>query len=312
MFAYILRRLAWGFLLVLAATTASFFLIYAGGANIAANILGTDATEGQVAIKAAELGLDRPLLVQYWDWLSSALAGDLGESYFRPVSVSAAVVDRFWITLSFVVVSTVVVGAVSVALGLVAATRRGFVDRLIQIIAVVGVALPSFWVALVLVLVLAIWLRLLPATGFVPLTQSPSQWLATIAMPVIALSLAGVASTAGQVRNAVIEVLERDFVRTLRARGLSRRRILFAHVLRNAAPPALTVLSLQFIGMMGGAVVIERVFGINGLGSLAVESTVTSDVPMVMGVMITYGMIVLCSYLVLDIVNGWVNPKARG
>ena len=311
MLGYILRRLGWGVLLVLAATTASFLLIFSGGPDIAANILGADASKEQVAAKAAELGLDQPLLVQYWEWLSAALRGDLGQSYFRPISVTAAVLDRFWITLSFVIVSTIVVGVISVALGLLAATRRGVMDKVIQVISVIGVALPSFWVALVLVLVFAIGLRLFPATGFVPFWQSPTGWLATITLPVVALSLAGVASAAGQVRNAVIEVLDRDFVRTLRARGLSSRRVLFRHVLRNAAPPALTVLSLQFIGMMGGAVIIERVFGINGLGSLAVEATVTSDIPMVMGVMITYGLIVLCAYLLLDIVNGWLNPKAR-
>jgi peptide/nickel transport system permease protein len=176
---------------------------------------------------------------------------------------------------------------------------------------VVGVALPNFWVALVLVLAFAITLNWLPATGFVPLSLSPIGWLSTIILPVIALSIGGVASTASQIRNAVIEALDKDFVRTLRSRGLSSRRVLLKHALRNAAPPALTVLSLQFIGMMNGAVVIELVFGINGLGSLAVESTITSDVPMVMGVMVTYGLIVLVVYFLLDVANGWLNPKAR-
>jgi peptide/nickel transport system permease protein len=311
MVVFIVKRLLMGVALVLGVSTVTFVLIYSGGPDIAEQILGGDASPEAVAATARQLGLDRPLGEQYVSWLSHAVGGDFGRSWYTSQEVFTTIVQRLSVTLSLVVVAMILVTLFSVTVGVLAAVKRGWIDSALQFLSVLGLALPSFWVALVLVIVFAITLHLVPATGYVPFTASPGAWLASVTLPVIALAIAASSATAQQVRSAVISVLEQDYVRTLRARGLSARRVLWGHVIRNAAPPALTVLSLQFISLVGGAVIIERVYAINGMGSLAVDSTLKSDIPVVVGVMVTMTIVVVIVNLVIDIVNGFINPKAR-
>lgn len=311
MIGFIARRIGGGLILMLGISFIAFALVFAGGTSAAHSILGQDADAAAVAAKEAELGLDQPFLTQYASWLSRAVTGDFGASWFNSESVVQLIGTRLPVTLSIVTVAVLLTGVVSVVLGMTAGVRGGWLDRVIQVVSVVGVALPNFWVAVVLVIVFAIGLSLLPATGYVPLAESPARWLASIALPVAALLFAGIASTAQQIRGATIDVLGRDFVRTLRARGLDERSVLVKHVLRAAAGPALTVLSLQFIGTIGGAVVIEKVFALPGLGLLGVNATIRGDLPVVMGVLIVTALIVVAVNLVIDILNGWINPKAR-
>lgn len=311
MIGFIARRLAGGLVLMLGISFIAFALVFAGGQHAAHSILGQDADAASIAAKEAELGIDQPFLVQYWNWLSRALTGDFGHSWFNSESVMELVGTRLPVTLSIVTVAVLLTGIVSVVLGMTAAIRGGAVDRIIQVVSVLGVALPNFWIAIVLVVVFAIGLGMFPATGYVPLADSPSGWLASITLPVVALLFAGIASTARRIRGATIDVLERDFVRTLRARGLGERAVIVNHVLRAAAVPALTVLSLQFIGTIGGAVVIEKVFALPGLGLLGVNATIRGDMPVIMGVLIVTAVIVIVVNLAIDIINGWINPKAR-
>jgi peptide/nickel transport system permease protein len=310
MIVFIVKRVVAGIALLFGVSTVTFALIYSSGADIAGQLLGGDASPEDVAAKAHQLGLDQPLLTQYGRWLSHAITGDLGTSWYTSQPVLPTIFARLSVTLSIVVVALLVVTLTSVTIGVVAAVRRGWVDRVLQTTSVVGLALPSFWVALVLVMVFAISLKWVPATGFVPISDSPGRWFSSIVLPVVALSLAATSATAQQVRSAVIGVLEQDYVRTLRARGLSGTRVLWRHVLRNAAPPGLTVLSLQFISMVGGAVIIERIYAINGMGSLAVDATLKNDIPVVVGVMVVMTVVVVLVNLVIDIVNGFINPKA--
>ena len=311
MLTFFLRKLASGLVLVVAISFVVFALMYASGEHIARRILGPEADHAQVAAKEAELGLDRPLLVQYGDWLSKVVTGDFGRSWFTAESVTDAVTSRLGVTLSVVIVSLVAVAILSVVLGVVAALRHGWIDKVVQIISVIGVALPNFWVALVLVLTFAIAIPLFPATGFIAPAQSITGWLTTITLPVIAITIGGVAAAAQQIRGSVIDVMRQDFVRTLRSRGLPESRVVTRHVLRNSVGPALTVLSLQFIGMIGGSVVIEKVFAIPGLGMLALNATVRGDIPVVMAVVMTLAVIVVIVNLLIDLANGWASPKAR-
>lgn len=311
MIGFIVRKFASAMLLLLAITAVAYALIYSGGADVSRSILGELATDAQVAGKNAELGLDQPLLVQYGNWLAGALQGDLGRSWFNSQRVADAIGSRLGVTLSIVSVAIIICTLISVALGAFAAIKRGWWDRAVQMISVVGEALPNFWVGLILVATFAISVRMFPATGFVPLNRSPIGWAATITLPVAALVIGGVASAAAQVRGALIDVLNRDYIRTLRARGLPESRVIFHHALRNAAPAAITVLSLQFIGMIGGAVMIEKVFALPGMGSLAIEATVRGDIPVIMGILITMALIVVTVNLLVDLANAWINPKAR-
>jgi peptide/nickel transport system permease protein len=308
---FLLRRVLSGAALLFVVASATFFLMSLTGDDAARTILGELATDEQVARKAAELGLDRPIIEQYLSWVGSALTGDFGTSWVTSASVTAVLVQRIPVSLSLVFASTVVTALLAVVLGLVAAVRRGIVDKFVQVFAVVGYALPNFWVALVLVSTFAIGVRLLPATGFVPFATSPSGWALSLVLPVASLAIGTVASTAQQVRAATIDVLNQDFVRTLRSRGLPAQSIIFQHVLRNAAGPALTVLSLQFVGLLAGAVVIERVFAMPGLGSLVVSAAQAGDLPQVLGVVTVMVVIVVVVNLVIDLVTGWLNPKVR-
>ncbi|GAA4415372.1 ABC transporter permease [Georgenia halophila] len=311
MLAFVLKRLAAGVVLVFVISTVAYALIFATASGIARNILGENATQDQVQALATELGLDRPLPEQYVTWLANALSGDFGVSWFTNEAVAVTVTNRLPVTLSMVLVAVLMTAIVSIALGVAAAVRGGVIDRIVQFVSVIGFSLPNFWVALVLVLAFGITLAVLPATGYVPFTTSPGGWARSLILPVTALVIGSTASAAQQIRGAVIDVLELDYVRTLWARGLGRNSVLFRHVLRNAAPPALTVLSLQFIGLLGGAVVIERVFGIPGLGTLTVNSSIQGDIPVLMGIVVVMVILVVTVNLVIDLASGWINPKAR-
>lgn len=311
MLSFVARRLTSGVVLVFVISTVAFLLLYVGSGDIARRILGESATQEGVAQKAHSLGLDRPLLAQYGDWLGSALTGDLGTSWFTGQDVSAAVTSRLAVTLSLVLGATLLSAVVAVVLGILAATRRGWLDRLVQVLSILGFALPGFLVALALVIVLAINLQWFRPTGYVPLTTSATGWLATATLPIVALALAGIAGVTQQVRGAVIDNLRQDYVRTLRSRGLPASRVIFKHVLRNAGGPALAVLAVQFIGMFGGAVIVEQVFAIPGLGQVAVTATNQGDIPLVMGLVVVSAALVVVVNLLIDVLQGWLNPKVR-
>lgn len=311
MVSYVLRRLADGVVLIFVVAGVTFLLAFSGSRSVARTILGENATAEQIAAKNHELGLDQPLLAQFGDWLANAVKGNFGASWFTQQPVMEAVADRFPVTLSMVMVAIILVALISVLLGVAAAVRGGALDRAIQVLSIVGFSLPNYWVALMTVLAFAVSLRWLPATGFVRLGDSPAGWARSLVLPVFSLVFGGIANASQQVRGAVIDVLRQDFVRTLRSRGLSGSSVLLRHALRNAAGPALMVLSLQFVGLLGGAVVIERVFAIPGMGTLTVDAALQGDTPVLMGVVVSLVVMVVIVNLVIDIISGWVNPKVR-
>ena len=311
MLRFVLRRLAAGVVLVAVISTVTFFLLYLSGGNIARRILGQQATAATVQQKAHELGLDRPVLTQFGDWVSHAVRGDLGSSWFTGQTVTQAITTRLSVTLSLVIGATVLSAVVAVVLGIVAATRRGWVDRVVQFLSVLGFAIPGFVVAIGLVTWFAIDLHWFKPTGYTAFSASPSAWLSSITLPVIALSLASIAGVAGQIRGSVIDALRQDYVRTLRSRGLSEVRVVGKHVLRNAAGPALSVLAVQFVGLIGGAVIVETIFAIPGLGQIAVIAPGQGDIPEVMGLVLAVAIIVIVLNLIVDLLQGWLNPKVR-
>jgi peptide/nickel transport system permease protein len=185
------------------------------------------------------------------------------------------------------------------------------VDRVVQVITVLGFAIPGFLIALGLVLVFAINLGWFKPTGYVNFATSPSGWLQSVTLPIIALAIGGIAGVTAQIRSSVIDALRQDYVRTLRSRGLGFRSVVYKHVLRNAGGPALAVLALLFVGLLSGAVIVEQVFAIPGLGQVAVSSTTQADIPMVLGLVVAMAAIVVIVYLAIDLLQGWLNPKVR-
>ena len=312
MFAFVVRRLISGITMLVVITTLAFFMLYAGSGDIARRILGQQASQEAVAAKAQELGLNRPVVTQYLDWLTSALSGDLGTSWFNGQSVADAMGSRFQVTLSLVVGATVLSAVFAILLGVWAALRRdGIADRVVQVLTLLGFAIPSFLIALGLVIVFAINLGWFKPTGYIVPDEDLIGWLSSITLPVIALAIGGIASVTQQVRGSVIDALRQDYVRTLASRGLSRRRIVFKHILRNAGGPALAVLAVQFIGMFGGAVIVEQIFAIPGLGQVGVKATTNGDVPLVMGLVLVTAALVVIVNLAIDLLQGWLNPKVR-
>ena len=311
MIFFAVRRLAAGAVLLAVISALTYALLFFSGQSIARNILGDMATEEQVALKEAELGLDKPLPVRFVIWAGSALTGDLGGSCFSAQEVADAIFSRLPVTLALVFVSIVLVAVIATLMGMAAATRRGWIDRVVQVGAVVGDALPGFVFAIVLVAVFAVQLRLFPAISTITPGSTLDAWVATLALPVIAIVVNYVTSSAQQIRSAVLTQLERDYVRTLRSRGIGEGEILFKHVLRSAAPAGLTVIGLQFVGLLGGVVIIERVFALPGIGALAVDATTSGDIPIVMGVVVYTVIVVVVVNLLIDLANGWLNPKVR-
>ncbi|MEV0585077.1 ABC transporter permease [Nonomuraea sp. NPDC050310] len=304
------RRLL-GAAVLLLAITAITSLLTALVPDPTHNLLGPTATAEQILAKQHELGLDRPAGERYLGWLAGAVRGDLGVSWFTGLPVAETIAARLPVTASLAVAATLVSAVLGIAFGLAAAVRRGALDRLLQAVAVLGFAVPGLWVALLLIIVFAVQLRWLPATGYVAFAESPAGWARSLVLPVAAIAAGSVAAVAAQTRNAVAAVLARDYVRTLRGRGLPRWRLLLRHVLRNAAPTALTVVSLQFIGLLGGAVVVEQIFAVNGLGSLAAASASRADIPVVLGVVVVGVLIVLTVNLIVDLLVSWLDPKVR-
>lgn len=311
MLMFIVRRILSGIVLLAVISMVTFGLLFLDSANIARRILGQNATEELVAQKSAELGLDRPLVAQYWDWLTSALTGDLGRSWFNGQLVSVSLSGRLSVSLSLVIGATLISAVLAIVLGVLAARRGGWIDAVVQFISVIGFAIPGFLIALYLVLIFAINLRLFKATGYIPIAESFSGWLTSVTLPIIALSLGAIAAVAQQVRGSVVDAMSRDYVRTLRARGLSDGSVIYKHVLRNAGGPALAVLAVQFIGLLGGAVIVEQVFALPGMGQLTVAATTQGDIPVVMGVVIAFAVIVLIVNLVIDLAQAALNPKVR-
>lgn len=275
-------------------------------------ILGDYGTEEQHAMLRERMGLNEPIYVQYAQWLGRAVQGDLGSSYFNSVSVADAVMQRLPVTLSLTAASAFIAIVVGFAAGVAAALRpRSLVDRLATLGATFGQAIPNFWFGLLLAAVFAVGLRWFPATGFTPITTSPWEWLRSVTLPAIALGLASSAAIARQVRSAMVGVLQQDYIRAARAQGLSRRRVIFKHALKNALVPVVAVLSFQITVLLGGALIVEQVFVINGLGTLAIAAVRQQDIPMIQGLVLVMVGLVVAVQLITDILYGYLNPKAR-
>jgi peptide/nickel transport system permease protein len=311
MLTFIVRRVVAGVILLFVISALAFGLLYLDSANIARRILGQNATPELVQQKAHELGLDRLVVVQYWDWLTSALHGDLGRSWFNGQLVTVSLSGRVAVTLSIVIGTTIVTAILSVILGVLAARRGGWIDGGVQVVSVLGFAIPGFLIALYLVLIFAINLHWFKATGYVPITTSFTGWLSSVTLPIAALALGAIAAVTQQIRGSMIDAMSRDYVRTLRSRGLSANSVVYRHVLRNAGGPALAILAVQFIGLLGGAVIVEQVFALPGMGQLTVQAGLQGDIPVMMGLVVAFAVIVIIVNLLIDLAQAGLNPKVR-
>lgn len=311
MISYLIRRLIAGAVLILVVSVATFLIVFSDTTSIVRSLVGTQASDEQIAQREAEMGVDRPLMEQLLSWFGGALQGDLGTSWLTSESVTQVLANRLPVTLSLVVCSIVVLALISAVLGTIAAVRQGgVVDRTVQVTTETLSAVPKFWLALMLVLAFAIQFRIFPATGYTGLQSDPWGWAVALTLPVTAI-VAGELRVTSMVRAAIADELGKDYLRTLRSRGLSPVTILGRHVLRNAAAPWVALLSMKIVGLWGGAVVIENVFALPGIGSLATNAASRGDGPVLMGVVMVTVIVIVIVYLIFDLLQAWLNPKAR-
>ncbi|GAA2848951.1 ABC transporter permease [Pseudonocardia halophobica] len=309
---FILRRLISVIPVLFIVSIGVFSLTYLIPGDAAVTLAGDTATPERIEQIRQELGLDRPMLVQYFSWLGGVLQGNLGTSIYANQSVGDELLRRFPVTFSLAVGAMLFTLIFGIAAGVLAARKpNSWVDRLVQAGSSVGIAMPSFWIALILVLIFAVNLGWLPAVGYVAPTVSFVGWLKSIILPSIALGVGGASVVARQLRGSLMDVLTLDYVRTAKARGISPRAIVLKHALKNAMVPVLTVLGVQAAYLLGGTVIVEQIFGIPGVGKYVYDSLFTLDLPVVQGSVIFIALLVILVNLLVDISYGLVNPKAR-
>ncbi|WP_340110096.1 ABC transporter permease [Pikeienuella sp. HZG-20] len=308
---FILRRSV-GFVLTLFAVSVVVFAVM----NVlpgdpALTILGLDSTEDARAALRAELGLDAPVLERYFEWISGAVRGDFGESYSYGVPVSGLIAERLPVTLSLAVSGMTLTVVVALTMGVAAATyHRRAGDWGVMLLSQIGVAIPAFWLSLLLVLLFAVKLRWLPPGGF-PGWGEPVAALRSLILPTIALGLVQAAVLARVTRSSALEVMRLDFVRTARASGLSRRRVLWRHVLPNALVPIVTIVGMQFASVVTGAIVIENVFYLPGLGRLIFQAISNRDLFTVQALVMMFAGIVVTANFLVDIAYVLIDPRLK-
>ncbi|WP_064077418.1 ABC transporter permease [Prescottella equi] len=312
MVRYAGQRLLAAIPLLLVVPLLIFLLIDLSPGDPAAILAGDEPTPERVAAIRENLGLDQGVFVRYLEWVGGVLRGDLGTSFLSDQSVAELLTRRMATTISLVLFAMVLAVLVGVFLALVASVRPGgVIDRAVNVVASVAIAIPAFWFGLVLVALFAVSIQIFPAFGYVPISDGFVPWFQHLVLPGVALALLPAAEVTLQLRSALGEVLKSDYILNAEARGLSQASVLLKHGLKNACVPVVTVLGFRVSEVLGGAVTIEIIFGMPGLGSLAVESVQNHDIPVLLGFVLFTTVVVVVVNLLVDISYGYFNPKVR-
>ncbi len=312
--SFIVRRLLITIPLLLLISFAVFSLVLILPGNPALTLAGgVHSNPAKVAEITRQLHLNEPFWRQYLRWLNALLHGDLGTSLFNPgQSVASGIATRFPVTLSLAVGGMILSILIGVPAGIIAGVRNGTAsDRLVTVGSSLGVAIPDFWLALLLVIVFAVDLHLLPALGYVEWSTSPWGWFEHLILPWVALGIGGAATIARQVRGALIDTLDQDYMRTAVAKGLSHRAVIGKHALKNALSPAVTVIGIQFGYLLGGTLIIEQIFSLPGIGEYILAAISEKDLPVVQGVVLVTATAFVIINLIVDVIYGYLNPKIR-
>jgi peptide/nickel transport system permease protein len=312
MFSFIIRRLIHTVIVLFIVTFITFSILYLMPGDPVMTMLGEEATQAQVDAIRHELWLDRPFIFQYFHWVTNILHGNLGTSIIYRKNVASLISSRLPITLHLGLIAFVVSTAISITAGVICAMRRGSLqDSLITVSANIGMAVPIFWLGILGIYFFALKLGWLPVQGY----TSPFNdfWLNTkqIIMPALCLSVVPLASLTRQARSSMLEVIRQDYIRTARSKGLSERAIIVGHALKNALIPVVTLLGLQLRQLVGGSVLVETVFNINGMGRLMVQAVFDKDYVIVQGCIMLVAVVVAMANLMVDISYGYFDPRIR-
>jgi peptide/nickel transport system permease protein len=308
---YLLRRLVGMVVVMFLVTTIVFVIAHVIPGDPAAVMLGPSATAADIAALRSRLGLDAPLPVQYAQFLDSVIHLRLGESIFLGRSVTLALAERAPLTLQLTVLAAGLATLIGVPIGVLSAVKRGVVDQILTAAAMAGASLPSFWIGLTLIEYLAVRLRLLPVAGYGPPDASVLERMSYLIMPAIALGIPSSALIMRFTRTSMLDVLQEDYVRTARAKGLRPATVIVKHAFRNARTSVLTVIGLTVAGLLGGAIVTETVFALPGVGNLVVSAVLRRDYPVIQGALLVISGVYVLINLGVDILYAVLDPRVR-
>lgn len=312
MASLVLRRIISAIPLLLVVSIGAFSLVALLPGDPAAAIAGEHATPAQIAAVHEQLRLDQPFLLRYREWLVGVAHGDLGSSIVSGRSIGAEILRRAPITASVALGTVVVVLLVGVPTGILQGVFAGRpFDRAALVGSAIGLAVPNFWLATLLVAVFAVQLRWLPATGYAPLADGPGEWVRHLVLPSVTLGLFLAAELARQLRAGFRQAYAQPYIRTAWAKGLPPRLVIGKHALKNAAAPAITVLGIRLGHLLSGAVIVEAIFGLPGLGKFVIDAILNRDLPVVQAVVLVSAVVVLVANLLVDLAYGLLNPKVR-
>ena len=306
------KRVVQSCITILLVTLFVFALIQMVPGDPVANYLGATATEEQIAYYRHLYGFDRPVIVQYLSWIGGLFRGTMGQSISYQSEIADIILPRLGTTLTMVIPAFIIGTITGILFGIIAAKNRGkTIDSVISFFANIGVSMPMFWLGMMGMLVFALKLRVLPSSGYVPITRDFGGWLSHMIMPIIVLSLGVNAGFVRLTRSSMLEVMRQDYVTTARAKGVSKKDVTFRHQLRNSMIPVITIYGLQVAAMLSGAVVVEQIFSIPGIGTMLVTAVNNRDYPLVQSTLVVTAAMFSLVNLVVDIAITFIDPRIR-
>ena len=312
MTAFILRRLLSAIPVLFIVSLVTFMIMWLVPGDVSAEIAGTDATPEDLAAIRERLGLDRPIWERALAWYGALAKGDLGYSYLLNRTVSDAVLERLPVTLSLAGLALVLATVMGVLLGIFAAIRHNTIfDQGAMVTALLGLSIPDFWFGIVLIIFFGVWLGWLPTGGFVPFSEDPVGWMRSMILPAFTLAVTQMGFIARMTRSAMLDVLNQDYIRTARAKGMTSGTVIFVHALRNAMIPIVTVVGVLTGVLLSGAVVIEMVYSLPGVGRLIVGAIQRRDFPIIQGGLLITACVFVFVNILVDIIYVWIDPRVR-
>jgi peptide/nickel transport system permease protein len=309
---YILRRLLETIPVLIMVAVFVFIMLRITPADPAAILAGDNANSEQIEAIRKQLGLDQPMLKQFFIWISNVFAGNLGESFFFKKSVASLIAERIEPTVSLAFFTILLAITIAVPLGVIAAHKQGsWIDRIVMGLSVLGFSVPVFVVGYMLIYIFAIWLNWLPVQGYQRISDGIGGWAYRLILPSITLSVVYIALIARMTRASMLDILSEDYVRTARAKGQIESKVLFKHALRNAAIPIVTVIGISIALLIGGVVVTETVFTIPGLGRLTVDAVLARDYPTIQAVILLFSFVYVLINLLIDLLYSLLDPRIR-
>ena len=306
------KRVVQSCITILLVTLFVFALIQMVPGDPVANYLGATATEEQITYYRHLYGFDRPVIVQYLSWIGGLFRGTMGQSISYQSEIADIILPRLGTTLTMVIPAFIIGTITGILFGIIAAKNRGkTIDSVISFFANIGVSMPMFWLGMMGMLVFALKLRVLPSSGYVPITRDFGGWLSHMIMPIIVLSLGVNAGFVRLTRSSMLEVIRQDYIRTAKSKGLKGKKVIYIHALKNALLPVITLMGLRMGGMLGGSVFVENVFVIPGMGSLLVNAISMQDIPLIQGCVLLIALFTSVVNLITDIIYVLVDPRIK-